>query len=133
MIGCTDASGERTTSVEVSETHLDVLIADTPGERQAGLQGVEEIPGGADGMLFVYETPAEVRYFMLDVPIALDIWFFDPEGILIGSTEMAPCPAEPCPIYPSPGEVSWVLETLAGVYDFDDGAVLSGAPNGENG
>ena len=41
---------------------------------------------------------------------------------------MAPCPSEPCPLYPSPGEVSWVLETAAGAYDFDDGAMLTGAP-----
>jgi len=109
------------------------LIADTPAERQTGLQGVEEIPAGADGMLFVYETPVDVRYFMLDVSFALDIWFFDPDGILIGDTEMTPCAAEPCPIYPSPDAVSWVLETVAGSYQFDDGAVLSGAPNGENG
>jgi uncharacterized membrane protein (UPF0127 family) len=117
----------------VGDDRLDVLIADTPEERQTGLQGVEEIPGGADGMLFVYETSSEVHYFMLGVPIALDIWFFDPEGVLIGSTEMAPCPAEPCPTYSSPGPVSWVLETVAGVYGYDDGAVLSGAPNGESG
>lgn len=121
-----------TTSVQVGGVPLEVLIADTPEERQLGLTGVEVIPGGADGMLFVYETPAPVRYFMLDVPIALDIWFFDPDGVLIGGTEMAPCPAEPCPLYPSPADVSWVLETVAGVYEFDEGAALTGAPNGES-
>ncbi|MEX2252236.1 MAG: DUF192 domain-containing protein [Acidimicrobiia bacterium] len=119
--------------VEISATQLDVLIADSPEERQVGLKDAEEIPGGADGMLFVYETPAPVRYVMLDVPIPLDIWFFEQNGALIGSAEMAPCPAEPCPLYASPGDVSWVLETPAGVYEFEDGALLSGAPNGANG
>jgi hypothetical protein len=132
---CSDApaAGIDTVAIQVSDTPLDVLVADTPEERQIGLTGVEEIPGGADGMLFVYETPTEVRYFMLDVPTALDIWFFDPDGVLVSGTEMAPCPAEPCPIYPSSGEVAWVLETVAGVYEFDVGAVLSGAPNGVTG
>ncbi len=46
---------------------------------------------------------------------------------------MAPCPAEPCPLYPSPAEVSWVLETVAGVYEFEEGAVITDAPNGESG
>lgn len=122
-----------TVTIEVAATRLDVLLADTPEERQTGLKGIEVIPGGADGMLFVYEIPAPVRYVMLGVPIPLDIWFFAPNGALIGGTEMAPCPAEPCPLYPSPAGVSWVLETTAGVYDFDEGAVLTGAPNGENG
>lgn len=135
MVACGGDQGEvvATVPVEVSSVPLDVLIADTPEERQAGLRGADEIPGGADGMLFVHDTPSYVRYVMLDVPIPLDIWFFDSEGALIGSAEMAPCAAEPCPLYPSAGEVSWVLETIAGSYEFGEGAVLSGAPNGENG
>lgn len=114
--------------VEVAGTQIGVLIADSPEERQAGLKDAGTIPGGADGMLFVYETPARVNYVMLDVPIPLDIWFFDPDGVLIGSAEMAPCPAEPCPTYTSPADVSWVLETAAGSYEFEEGAVLTGAP-----
>jgi len=91
------------------------------------------IPGGADGMLFVHDTPQQVTFVMLDVPIPLDVWFFDLDGALIGSAEMAPCPAEPCPLYASPGEVSWALETPAGVYEFEAVAVLTDAPNAENG
>jgi hypothetical protein len=119
--------------VEVSGTQISVLIADSPEERQQGLKGAEVIPGGADGMIFVHDTPSQVNYVMLEVPIALDIWFFDPDGVLIGSTEMSPCPAEPCARYPSPGEVAWVLETVADDFQFEEGAVLIGAPNGETG
>jgi hypothetical protein len=119
--------------VEVSGVRISVLIADSPEERQTGLKGAEVIPGGADGMLFVHEPPGQVNYVMLEVPIALDIWFFDPDGVLIGSEEMSPCPAEPCPRYPSPGVVAWVLETVAGTDEFEEGAVLTGAPNGETG
>jgi hypothetical protein len=119
--------------VEVSGTQISVLVADSPEERQQGLKEAEVIPGGADGMLFVHDNPSQVNYVMLEVPIALDIWFFDPDGVLIGSTEMSPCPAEPCALYPSPGEVSWVLETVADAFQFEEGAVLTGAPNGETG
>jgi uncharacterized membrane protein (UPF0127 family) len=119
--------------VEVSGAQISVLVADSPEERQQGLKEVGAIPGGADGMLFVHDTPSQVNYVMLEVPIALDIWFFDPYGVLIGSTEMSPCPAEPCARYPSPGEVSWVLETVADAFQFEEGAVLTGAPNGETG
>lgn len=119
--------------VEVSGTQISVLVADSPEERQQGLKEAEVIPGGADGMLFVHDNPSQVNYVMLEVPIALDIWFFDPDGVLIGSTEMSPCPAEPCARYPSPGEVSWVLETVADAFQFEEGAVLTGAPNGVTG
>jgi len=118
--------------VEVSGTEISVLIADSPEERRHGLKEAEVIPGGAHGMLFVHDTPSQVNYVMVDVPIALDIWFFDPDGVLIGGTEMAPCPDEPCPLYSSPGEVSWVLETVAGSFQFEDGDVLTGAPNGDS-
>jgi len=120
--------GVVTVPIEISGTRLEVLVADTPEERRIGLKGVDEIPGGADGMLFVHETPSSVRYGMLDVPMSLDIWFFAGDGSLIGTTEMAPCPVEPCPIYASPGDVSWVLETVADSYEFEMGAVLGGAP-----
>jgi uncharacterized membrane protein (UPF0127 family) len=119
--------------VSVDDTDLEVLVADTLDERRQGLKEVSEVPDGADGMLFSYATPSFVTYGMLDVVIPLDIWFFGPDGALIGTTEMAPCPAEPCTDYGSPGEVSWVLETPAGVFDFPIGAVLSGAPSGESG
>jgi hypothetical protein len=120
-------------SVEVAGTGINVLIADSSEERRTGLKGAKVIPGGADGMLFVHETPGQFNYVMLDVPIPLDIWFFNPDGVLIGSAEMEPCPAEPCPRYGPPGEVSWVLETPAGRYEFEAGALLTGAPNGETG
>ncbi|MDP9494890.1 MAG: DUF192 domain-containing protein [Actinomycetota bacterium] len=134
MIACGDlAAITHAQVVEVSGIEIGVLIADSPEERQQGLKEADVIPGGADGMLFVYDTPSRVNYVMLDVPIALDIWFFAPDGVLIGGTEMSPCAAEPCPLYSSPGEVSWVLETVAGVFQFEEGAMLSGAPNGESG
>lgn len=116
----------------MADTRISVLIADSPEERQNGLKGADTMPGGADGMLFVYDVPARVNYVMLDVPIPLDVWFFDPEGVLIGTAEMTPCAAEPCPLYPSPGEVSWVLETAGGAFRFAEGDLLTGAPNGGN-
>ncbi len=119
--------------MRVDDTEIAVLIADTPEERRQGLKEVTEIPGEADGMLFSYSTPTFVTYGMLDVVLPLDIWFFGSDGALIGSTEMVPCPVEPCTSYGSPGLVSWVLETPAGEFDFPPGAGLSGTPSGESG
>jgi uncharacterized membrane protein (UPF0127 family) len=62
---------------------------------------------------------------MVDTPMSLDIWWFDADRGLIGSTEMEPCVSESCASYRSPGAVQWALETPSGDYDFDPGAVLS--------
>jgi hypothetical protein len=126
-------SADGVVEVTIDDSTLGVVVADTVEERRQGLKEVSEIPQGGDGMLFTYPEPTFVTYGMLDVVIPLDIWFFGPDGALIGTTEMTPCPAEPCATYGSPGEVSWVLETMAGVYDFPIGAVLGGAPSGESG
>lgn len=117
----------------VDDTEITTLVADTPDERRQGLKEVTDVPDGADGMLFAYAEPSVVTYGMFEVVVPLDIWFFDPEGVLIGSAEMEPCPVEPCTAYASPGAVSWVLETVAGEFDFPPGSVLSGAPSGESG
>ena len=62
---------------------------------------------------------------MRDTLIPLDLWWFDADGRLLGSTEMEPCPSEPCPDYGSPGEVGWALETPAGVADLAPGERLT--------
>ncbi len=86
--------------------------------------GVESLPRGIDGMLFSYATPRPAAYHMLDTLIPLDIWWFDESGRLVGRDEMTPCPQEPCVSYGSPGPVSWVLETPAGVVELEPGDEL---------
>ena len=76
-------------------------------------------------MLFAYGVPTSVSYGMLDTPIALDIWFFDTDGVLIGTTDMEPCPELPCPAYASPAPVRWVLETPRGEREFAREAGIS--------
>jgi uncharacterized membrane protein (UPF0127 family) len=119
-----------TAEVAVDEMMLRVWIADEADERRQGLRAVERLPDEIDGMLFGFPEPATPTFVMLDTLIPLDIWFFDAGGDLIGSAEMAPCPAEPCPGYPAPGQVRWALETPLRVYDFREGAVLSTSTSG---
>lgn len=87
--------------------------------------GLDHLPGGIDGMLFVYSTPRTVGFHMRNTLIDLDIWWFDADMGLIGSAEMEPCEAEPCTSYASPGDVQWVLETTLGEYEFEPGDRLS--------
>lgn len=109
----------------MGETRLDVWVADESGERRQGLMGVEELPAGIDGMLFVFEMPGPAGFHMRNTPMELDIWWFDGDMILVGSTQMEPCTAEPCPTYRSPGDIQWAVETPRGMSDLEPGDRLS--------
>lgn len=100
---------------------MNVLVADTPGLRDQGLRDVETLPDDIDGMLFVFGEPRPATFGMRDTLIPLDIWWFDAEGVLLGSTRMEPCPTAPCPSYGSPGPISWALETPADEIDLTVG------------
>lgn len=114
-----------TTEIEVGNESLTVAIAGTTSERSQGLRGVEKLPDGLDGMLFVFEQARPATFGMRETLISLDIWWFDSERTLIGSTEMQPCLSSSCPSFPSPGEVAWALETPLGQRGFASGEILT--------
>ena len=104
---------------------LTVWVADESQERRQGLRGVEQLPEGIDGMLFVFPGASSLSFTMRDTLIPLDIWWFDAEMKLMGSTAMVPCGGELCVTYRSPGDAKWALETPAREFRFDQGALLS--------
>ncbi|MEX1038137.1 MAG: DUF192 domain-containing protein [Acidimicrobiia bacterium] len=112
-----------TASVLVGDERLTVAVADTSAERSQGLRQAVDL-GGLDGMLFIHDADGPVTYGMRDTLISLDIWFIDSGGIIVGTSEMEPCDAEPCPSYPSPEPVLRVLETELGRYDFSVGDIV---------
>ena len=111
--------------ITVGDEELVVLVADTPNQRRRGLMEVEVLPDGIAGMLFEFPVAASVRFHMKNTLIPLDIWWFDEQGTLMGSTAMEPCINDPCPSYRSPGAVKWALETPQGRYQLEEGARLS--------
>ena len=116
--------------IAVGDSSLTVWVADESPERRQGLRGVEELPAGIDGMLFVFPAASSLGFTMRDTLIPLDIWWFDAEMTLIGSTAMVPCESEPCVTYRSPGEARWALETPAGQTRLEIGSPLSIVENG---
>jgi uncharacterized membrane protein (UPF0127 family) len=119
-----------TTELTIGENTLEVWVADVPEERQQGLRGVAELPEGIDGMLFVFPEQTTPSFIMSGTLIPLEVWFFDTEGSMIGSHEMTPCQADPCPLYPAPAPVGWALETPLGERDFQPGDMLSTSASG---
>jgi uncharacterized membrane protein (UPF0127 family) len=116
--------GFETTDVRVDDESLVVAVAETSAQRRQGLQGVSELPVGVDGMLFVFDVAREASFHMRTVGLDLDIWWFDANGSLLGSTLMVTCPDGRCVSYPSPGAIMWALETPSGAYGFSAGAKL---------
>jgi uncharacterized membrane protein (UPF0127 family) len=117
LAGCASAAkleSYETTLIEVGGQSLDVAVAETSAQRSQGLRGVEKLPPGIDGMLFVFGEPRTTTFGMRDTLIPLDLWWFDEDGHLLGSVEMEPCPGGSCASYGSPGVIGWALETPQG-------------------
>ena len=105
--------GRPLTIAEIGELELRVAVADTPASRSRGFMGVDAF-GGVEGMVFVYDAPADTSFYMKNVLVPLDIAFVGADGVVLGVLSMALCTADPCPTYPSPAPFMWAIETPAG-------------------
>ena len=62
--------------VEINDKEYDVKVATASDEMSKGLQNVKELPED-EGMLFIFEEPQTVGFWMKDTEIPLDIIFID--------------------------------------------------------
>jgi uncharacterized membrane protein (UPF0127 family) len=88
-----------------------VEVADDAAERSRGLMYREELPRFG-GMLFVYDAPEPVAFWMKNTLIPLDMLFFDASGRLAAVHENA-VPGDLTPI-PGGDAIQYVLEINGG-------------------
>jgi len=119
-----------TTTVSVGDASFREWLADDSAERGQGRRGVKGMPPGIDGMLFAWDSATNAVFVMEETLIPLDVWFFDGDGVLVGSHTMSPCSVEPCPRYAAPGPVTHALETPAGEREFRAGVRISTSASG---
>jgi uncharacterized protein len=104
------------TKVDGSVLTWCVLLALTQAEHERGLMDVTDL-GGYDGMLFRFDGPQRLAFYMFHTKIALSIAFFAASGALVSSTDMEPC-TEPdgnnCPLYQADGPYTDALEVVKG-------------------
>jgi uncharacterized membrane protein (UPF0127 family) len=101
-LGIVTASGERLAYA--------VEIADTPEERRLGLMHRLKLPVDR-GMLLWYPEPVEVRVWMKNTYVGLDLLFIDEDGKISRIAQAEPLSEE---LIPSDGPVRAVLEINAG-------------------
>lgn len=97
-------------TIYVDDQPVNVQVAKSEAEQQRGLQGVRHLEKN-QGMLFVFHPARQVCMWMKDVPIDLDVGFFNDKGQLIAVRHMK---AQTENTHCSPRPIAWALEMNAG-------------------
>jgi len=106
-----------TVTIETTQgpVSVDVEIADSDEERQAGLMNRESLPEDA-GMLFLFEEDVDFGFWMKNTLIPLSIAFADAEGEIVRILDMEPCEADPCTVYEPEATYRTALEVNRGAF-----------------
>jgi uncharacterized membrane protein (UPF0127 family) len=94
---------------------IDAELATTPETRTHGLMQRISLPGD-QGMLFIFERPQPLSFWMFNTLIPLDIIFVDAQRRISSiAASVPPCrPPLRCPTYSSRGPAQFALEVNAG-------------------
>jgi uncharacterized membrane protein (UPF0127 family) len=104
------------TAADGTVCELCLWVAATGDQRARGLMYVTDL-GGPDGMIFPYDSPHTSAFWMKNTVMPLSIAFFDQGGAYLDAFDMAPCSADPCPLYPTPENFVNAIEVPQGMLD----------------
>ena len=106
-LSCASALAQPSAQLDLPRTQLtagmfriDVQLATTPQQRQIGLMSRREMPQ-TEGMLFIFEQPAEQCFWMKNTLIPLTAAFVADDGTIVNLADMKPldetshCSAKP--------------------------------------
>jgi len=93
---------------------IQLEVARTPQEQAMGLMYRTSLPGDR-GMLFSFEPPRPVQFWMQDTLIPLDMVFMRDGEVKAIVANAQPCTSNPCPTYgPRREAVNQVIELAGG-------------------
>lgn len=99
--------------IKVGDKTVRMQLAVRAGEMERGLMGRRDL-GRDDGMIFVYEKPQQMGFWMRNTPTPLDIGFFDTKGVL---QEVYPLhPFDERTVHSRSAELQFALEMNQGWY-----------------
>jgi len=122
LTGCFDsrtpASSVPTTEpqavVKIAGQTIYLEVAQTPQQQATGLMHRTELASN-QGMLFPFNPPQTVGFWMKNVPIPLDIIFLHHNKVVKIAGNLPPCTGDPCAVYPSGGPIDQVIELRGGL------------------
>jgi len=82
------ASTQETLTLTIGNETLTLEIAQTPAKQEKGLMGKEALPDNS-GMLFLFNPPQFVAFWMKNTPLDLDIAFVNEKGVVFHTDSMA--------------------------------------------
>ncbi|HAZ48048.1 MAG TPA: hypothetical protein DDW76_07765 [Cyanobacteria bacterium UBA11369] len=92
---------------------IELEVASTPQQQAVGLMYRTDLPANR-GMLFLFNPPQTVNFWMKNVQIHLDILFLKDGVVKAIAPKASPCTTTPCPTYSSGIPVNQVLELRGG-------------------
>jgi uncharacterized membrane protein (UPF0127 family) len=107
--------GTATITTPRAHVQVRVEIADNDARRERGLMFRTRLAANA-GMAFVWPTNVASAFWMKDTRIPLSVAFFDAKGRIVRVLDMAPCRADPCPIYDPRATYRGALEVNKGAF-----------------
>ncbi|GAB4233802.1 MAG: hypothetical protein Kow00121_61710 [Elainellaceae cyanobacterium] len=100
---------------EIKGQIIQLEVARTPQEQAMGLMYRPPLPDDR-GMLFLFNPPRPVRFWMKNTPSPLDMVFLKDGEVQAITVDAPPCEADPCPTYgpDNPVEIDQVIELRSG-------------------
>ena len=99
-----------TIQIKINDKIYNALIAESDEEKENGLKGVVELEeledGSQEAMLFPYDSPQHLDFWMVDCEIPLSIVFLDENKIVLSNQKGIPNSSE----YISEDNAQYVLE-----------------------
>ena len=87
--GTVEDDSENVTTVRIGKKSFRVIVAETEQEKEIGLSDTAEMDDD-EGMLFVYDEPQHLDFWMKDCDLTLSIIFLDEKKIVISNQKGLP-------------------------------------------
>jgi uncharacterized protein len=104
---------ETLAAANIEGVFFSLEIAETPQSKAAGLMHRQVLEDN-QGMLFLFDRPQEVSFWMKNVKQPLDIIFLLNGEVKAIAPNTPPCAGQECPLYSSGVAVNQVIEIKAG-------------------
>jgi len=95
------------------DVKIELEVAETPKQQMMGLMYRPTLADNR-GMLFVFPSAQPVKFWMKNVPVALDMIFIEKGVVKYVQKSAPPCHEEPCPTYGPNVLIDQVIELRSG-------------------